>query len=31
MEKKLYRDENRKVIAGVCAGLSDYFSVDMLP
>jgi phage shock protein C len=29
MEKKLYRDENRKVIAGVCAGLSDYFSVDV--
>lgn len=29
MEKKLYRDETRKVIAGVCAGLSDYFSVDV--
>ena len=29
MEKKLYRDENRKVIAGVCAGLADYFSVDV--
>lgn len=29
MEKKLYRDENRKVIAGVCAGLSDYFSIDV--
>lgn len=29
MEKKLYRDESRKVIAGVCAGLSDYFSVDV--
>ena len=29
MEKKLYRDEPRKVIAGVCAGLADYFSVDV--
>ncbi len=29
MEKKLYRDENRKVIAGVCAGLADYFNVDV--
>ncbi len=29
MEKKLYRDENRKVIAGVCAGLADYFSIDV--
>lgn len=30
MEKKLYRDESRKVIAGVCAGLSDYFSIDVI-
>ena len=30
MEKKLYRDESRKVIAGVCAGLSDYFSIDVV-
>lgn len=29
MEKKLYRDERRKVIAGVCAGLADYFNVDV--
>lgn len=29
MEKKLYRDERRKVIAGVCAGLADYFGVDV--
>ena len=29
MEKKLYRDESRKVIAGVCAGLADYFSIDI--
>ncbi|MGI4804105.1 MAG: PspC domain-containing protein [Janthinobacterium lividum] len=30
MEKKLYRDESRKVIAGVCAGLSDYFGIDVM-
>lgn len=29
MEKKLYRDEHRKVIGGVCAGLADYFNVDV--
>src|SRR5437868_2007653 len=29
MEKKLYRDERRKVIAGVCAGLADYFGIDV--
>ncbi|WP_183556546.1 PspC domain-containing protein [Mucilaginibacter sp. SP1R1] len=29
MEKKLYRDEHRKVIGGVCAGLADYFGVDI--
>ncbi|MCJ8209463.1 PspC domain-containing protein [Mucilaginibacter sp. RS28] len=29
MEKKLYRDEQRKTIAGVCAGLADYFNVDV--
>lgn len=29
MEKKLYRDESRKVIGGVCAGLSDYFNIDI--
>jgi phage shock protein C len=29
MEKKLYRDEHRKMIAGVCAGLSDYFNIDV--
>jgi phage shock protein C len=28
MEKRLYRDEYRKKIAGVCAGLSDYLSID---
>jgi phage shock protein C len=29
MEKKLYRDEHRKVIGGVCAGLADYFGIDI--
>jgi phage shock protein C len=29
MEKKLYRDERRKVIGGVCAGLADYFDIDI--
>ena len=29
MEKKLYRDEHRKVVAGVCAGLADYLSIDV--
>ncbi|MEE9255432.1 MAG: PspC domain-containing protein, partial [Pseudomonadales bacterium] len=27
-ERKLYRDPSRKKIAGVCAGLSDYFGTD---
>lgn len=29
MEKKLYRDESQKVIGGVCAGLAEYFGVDI--
>src|SRR5476649_1307276 len=29
MEKKLYRDEHHKVIGGVCAGLADYFGIDV--
>jgi phage shock protein C len=29
MDKKLYRDENHKVIGGVCAGLADYFGIDV--
>lgn len=29
MEKRLYRDELNKKIAGVCAGLADYLSVDV--
>jgi phage shock protein C len=26
--KKLYRSKKNKVIAGVCAGIADYFNVD---
>ncbi len=29
MEKKLYRDELNKKVAGVCAGLAEYLSVDV--
>ena len=29
MEKKLYRDEYHKKIGGVCAGLAEYFAVDV--
>lgn len=29
MEKKLYRDEQNKTIAGVCAGLAEYLSIDV--
>lgn len=28
MEKKLYRNETDKVLAGVCSGLADYFEMD---
>ena len=28
MEKKLYRIEQGKKIAGVCGGLAEYFNVD---
>ena len=28
MEKKLYRSEKNKMIAGVCGGLGEYFNVD---
>jgi phage shock protein PspC (stress-responsive transcriptional regulator) len=27
-DKKLYRDEKRKVLGGVCAGLAHYFNID---
>ncbi|MES2277055.1 MAG: PspC domain-containing protein [Bacteroidota bacterium] len=29
MDKKLYRDDMHKVIGGVCAGLADYFGIDI--
>lgn len=29
MSKKLFRSESDKVIAGVCAGLADYFDIDV--
>ncbi len=28
MEKRIYRIEDGKMIAGVCGGLAEYFSVD---
>lgn len=28
MEKKLYRNTNNKVIAGVCSGLAEYLNID---
>lgn len=28
MERKLYRSDTQKVIAGVCGGLSEYFDID---
>lgn len=29
MDKKLYRDETHKVVGGVCAGLAEYFGIDV--
>jgi len=26
--KKLYRSKNNKIIAGVCGGIGEYFSID---
>lgn len=28
VEKKLYRSERNRMIAGVCGGLAEYFDVD---
>lgn len=28
MEKKLYKSNNNKMIAGVCGGIGEYFNVD---
>ncbi len=29
MNKKLYRSKTKKMIAGVCGGLADYFDIDV--
>ena len=28
MEKKLYRNPQNKIIAGVCSGLAEYINID---
>jgi len=28
MEKKLYKSDSNKMIAGVCGGMADYFEMD---
>lgn len=28
MDKKLYRSETNKMIAGVCGGIGEYFDID---
>ena len=28
MEKKLYRNPNNKLLAGVCSGLAEYINID---
>lgn len=28
MAKQLYRSQKKKMIAGICGGLSDYFDLD---
>lgn len=28
MEKKLYRNPDNKILAGVCSGLADYINID---
>ena len=28
MEKKLYRSNDNKIIAGVCGGVAEFFSLD---
>jgi phage shock protein C len=30
MESRLYRDEQNKVLGGVCAGLAEYFNLDIM-
>ena len=29
MEKKLYKDQNNKMVCGVCAGLAKYCDMDV--
>ncbi len=29
MEKRLYRSQARKMLGGVCAGVGDYFDIDV--
>ena len=29
MSKQLYRSRTKKMIAGVCGGLADYFDIDI--
>ena len=28
MEKKLYKSETNKMLAGVCGGIAEYFNID---
>ena len=28
MEKKLYKSESNKMLAGVCGGIAEYFNID---
>lgn len=28
MQKKLYRSEDNKMLAGVCGGIAEYFNID---
>jgi phage shock protein PspC (stress-responsive transcriptional regulator) len=30
MAKRLYRNDSEKVIGGVCAGLAEYFDIDVV-
>lgn len=30
MERKCYRLRDRRMICGVCAGVADYFNIDVL-
>ncbi|MFC2169387.1 PspC domain-containing protein [Acidobacteriota bacterium] len=29
MPKRLYRSQKNRMLAGICAGLADYFDIDM--